>query len=221
VDLWIRGQNIACDAGTYLYSGEGPWRNGLAHTAVHNTVIVDHQDQMKMLTRFTWTNWAKGKVLQQDKKSWQGEHNGYQRLPDPVTHHRRVVSLPEDHWLILDHLTATRKHHYALHWLLMDAEYDLLDVSPSFGLSLKAFADKTSASNLLIQVTCAGGSGEFSVVRADAASTRGWRSRYYGEKEPALSVMLETEQASVTFITSFGFEKDLEVMKMVEEWGIY
>ncbi len=55
VDLWIRGQNIACDAGTYLYSGEGLWRNGLAHTAVHNTVTVDRLDQMKMLTRFTWT----------------------------------------------------------------------------------------------------------------------------------------------------------------------
>jgi asparagine synthase (glutamine-hydrolysing) len=38
VDLWWRGLNIACDAGTYLYSGEGIWRNGLAHTAVHNTV---------------------------------------------------------------------------------------------------------------------------------------------------------------------------------------
>ena len=63
VDLWIRGKNIACDAGTYLYSGEGIWRNGLAHTSVHNTVTVDGLDQMKMLTRFTWTNWSKGKVL--------------------------------------------------------------------------------------------------------------------------------------------------------------
>ena len=221
VDLWIRGQNIACDAGTYLYSGKDPWRNGLAHTPVHNTVTVDHKDQMKMLTRFTWTNWARGKVLQHEQKNWEGEHNGYKRLADPVLHHRRVVALPDDHWLIMDELTATKTHHYALHWLLMDAEYELLDLSPSFGLSLRAFADQTPSSNILFQVTPVGGSANFSVVRADPASTRGWRSRYYGDKEPALSVMLETEQASFAFITSVGFEKDLDVLKEVEEWGIF
>ena len=91
VDLWMRGKNIACDAGTYLYSGEGIWRNGLAHTAVHNTVTVDDQDQMKMLTRFTWTNWAKGNVLRHDAKLWQGEHDGYKRLADPVSHKRTVL----------------------------------------------------------------------------------------------------------------------------------
>ena len=30
VDLWMRGQNIACDAGTFLYNGQGLWQNGLA-----------------------------------------------------------------------------------------------------------------------------------------------------------------------------------------------
>jgi hypothetical protein len=64
VDLWIHGHNIACDAGTYLYSGEGIWRNGLARTSAHNTVTVDGKDQMSMASRFTWTDWAKGKVLQ-------------------------------------------------------------------------------------------------------------------------------------------------------------
>ena len=58
MDLWIHGHNLAIDAGTYLYSGQAPWRNGLAHTNVHNTVIVDNKDQMQMVSRFTWTNWA-------------------------------------------------------------------------------------------------------------------------------------------------------------------
>jgi hypothetical protein len=59
------GHNIAIDAGTYLYSGEGIWRNGLARTSAHNTVTVDNKDQMTLVSRFTWTNWAKGKVLKQ------------------------------------------------------------------------------------------------------------------------------------------------------------
>jgi hypothetical protein len=53
------------------------------------------------------------------------------------------------------------------------------------------------------------GTGNFSVVRADPLSTRGWRSQYYGEKEPAISVMLETDQASVTFWSFFGLESDV------------
>ena len=34
LDLWWRGDNIAADAGTYLYNGDPPWRNSLSQTAV-------------------------------------------------------------------------------------------------------------------------------------------------------------------------------------------
>jgi hypothetical protein len=53
------------------------------------------------------------------------------------------------------------------------------------------------------------GDGNFSLVRADPNSTRGWRSRYYGHKEPAISVMIESNQKNVTFWTFFGFENDV------------
>ena len=37
---------------------------------------------------------------------------------------------------------------------------------------------------------------------------RGWRSPYYGHKEPAISAVLETDQAQARFWTFFGFETD-------------
>jgi hypothetical protein len=52
------------------------------------------------------------------------------------------------------------------------------------------------------------GESVFSVVRSDPNSTRGWRSQYYGDKEPAISVMLETDQPRVCFWTFFGPESD-------------
>jgi hypothetical protein len=52
------------------------------------------------------------------------------------------------------------------------------------------------------------GKAAFSVVRGDPASTRGWRSRYYGDKEPAISAMLETDQPTACFWTFFGFDAD-------------
>lgn len=200
VDLWIHGKNIACDAGTYLYSGEDIWRNGLAHTSAHNTVTVDHRDQMKMLTRFTWTNWSHGKVSRHDQNIWQGEHDGYKRLSDPVHHRRTVLSLSEDRWLIVDHLTAQQAHHYTLHWLLNDFPFE----QRSRSVILAVDSNRYSA-----QFGVREGNADLSIVRADPHSRRGWRSQYYGEKEPAISVMLETDQASVTFWSFFGFESDL------------
>jgi len=210
VDLWIRGQNIACDAGTYLYSGEGIWRNGLAHTAVHNTVTVDQLDQMKMVSRFTWTNWARGKVLKRDKDLWQGEHDGYK----PVTHKRTVMALDRDRWLVVDHLNDAQSHHYALHWLLCNGDYGVQELAPAFGVLL-SIADSThkaselSDSKIFVKMGLLEGKGNFSVVRADPNSTRGWRSQYYGDKEPAISVMLEADQSHACFWSYFGFESDV------------
>src|SRR6185503_7920225 len=195
MDLWIHAQNIAVDAGTYLYSGKGIWRNGLAHTSAHNTVTVDNKDQMTMLSRFTWTNWAKGKVFQHNEKMWQGEHDGYK----PVTHKRTVMVLDGDRWLVVDNLIANESHHYALHWLLCDGEYGLRKLASANGLWLKPLTSKLVDSKFNIQMGLVDGNGKFSIVRADPTSTRGWRSRYYGHKEPAISVMLETNQLQACF----------------------
>lgn len=196
VDLWMGSHNLAVDAGTYLYSGEGHWRNGLAHTSVHNTVTVDGKDQMTLLSRFTWTNWSKGKVLKSDKDVWQGEHDGY----EPVSHKRTVMVLEGGRWLVIDTLAADEPHRYALHWLLNDFPYEQKG---------RAVVLSVGESRYKVQVGMTKGGGAFSLVRADANSTRGWRSKYYGHKEPALSVRLETVQPQATFWTFFGFENDV------------
>jgi len=195
MDLWIRGQNLACDAGTYHYSGQDIWRNGLAHTSVHNTVTVDGNDQMKMVSRFTWTNWSRGKVLQQNERLWQGEQDGYK----PIIHRRTVMVLEGDRWLVVDHLNGQQDHHYALHWLLNDFRYEQKE--NLILLELDSVKYK-------VELGLLDGKSTFSVVRGDPNSTRGWRSRYYGDKEPAISVMLETDQPGVCFWTFFGFESD-------------
>jgi asparagine synthase (glutamine-hydrolysing) len=210
VDLWLGNQNIACDAGTYLYSGEGVWRNGLAHTSAHNTVTVDNKDQMNMVSRFTWTNWSKGNVLQNNEKLWQGEHDSYM----PVSHKRTVMPLEGDRWLVIDNLNANESHNYKLHWLLNDGEYGVQELAPArYEIKLNYTTSKLVNSKFNIQLGLLEGSGNFSVVRADENSTRGWRSRYYGHKEPAVSVMLETNQKNVTYWTFFGFEYDVVEVK--------
>ena len=195
MDLWMGDDNIAIDAGTYLYSGKNIWRNGLARTSAHNTVTVDGRDQMTLVSRFTWTNWAKGKVLKQTENFWQGEHDGY----EPVRHKRMVMALEGDRWLVIDDLAADEPHHYTLHWLLNDVP---------FTQNKNSLHLKYEASTYKIQTGMANGEGKFSIVRADSNSTLGWRSRYYGHKEPAISLLLEAHQPAVRFWTFFGFEND-------------
>jgi asparagine synthase (glutamine-hydrolysing) len=199
VDLWMRGQNIAVDAGTFLYNGQGLWQNGLAHTAVHNTVTVDDADQMLWFSRFTWGEWARGRVLQQGEHLWQGEHDGYKRLG--VQHVRSVISLEGERWLVVDHLVGNRPHHFSLQWLLNDFPHS---VTPEQNLiCLWPETDKFQIRMGLLE-----GDANFSLVRGDPDSTRGWRSRYYGQKEPALSVQLEARRTQAIFWTLFGFDGD-------------
>ena len=202
MDLWMGEHNIAIDAGTYLYSGEGIWRNGLARTSAHNTVTVDGKDQMTMISRFTWTNWAKGKVLKHTENLWQGEHDGY----NPIHHKRTVMALEGDRWLVIDDLEAHETHHYSLHWLI--ADYGIQKLA-SGNMVLLKIPDSKLSNSIKIQTGLFSGEGKFSIVRADPNSTYGWRSRYYGHKEPAISLLLEADQPTVSFWTFFGFENDV------------
>ena len=203
MDFWWQGINIACDAGTYLYHGQGLWQNGLAGTKVHNTVCVDDSDQMVHLSHFTWVNWAKASVVRDGELNglpfWQGEHEGYKRLNDPLKHLRSVIALGQDCWLVVDRLNGKQDHTFALQWLLADMPFDAIGDRHALRLNVNG---------QWLRVDCGilNGCGEFSIVRGDENSTRGWRSRYYGEKSPAISVILSTQSAGVTFWTAFSPE---------------
>lgn len=200
MDLWYKGINLACDAGTYLYHGAGVWQNGLARTSTHNTVMVDDEDQMVHLSRFTWGSWASGKVMNQAENNgvttWQGYHTGYRRLGDPVTHTRSIHQLPGDIWLVEDSLTGIQSHKYTLLWLLADLPYqeEMSPYGPGWKLDLKGLKVR--------MILGPQESTDLTVERAGDA-TRGWRSNYYGQKEPAVSISLTCRKAAQRFWTIF------------------
>ncbi len=190
-DLWWRGINIACDAGTYLYHGDAPWRNGLVQAAVHNTVTVDGLDQMTRASRFLWTDWAQGTVSEgrsaNARPFWQGEHNGYLRRIGVL--HRRSIYCEDDTWIVVDDLLGGGTHTARAHWLLPDLPYRLegsrLELETEFGLfSLIALCSWSAAISLVR-------GGELISGEALADRSRGWISQYYGEKQPALSFATE------------------------------
>jgi len=223
MDIWWQGINIALDAGTYLYSGEGHWRNGLARTQVHNTVSVDHLDQMEKFSRFIWVNWSQGDVLAFEEKDgvkyWQGQHDGYSRLKDPVFHKRTVVLLDDNNWFVIDHLQGYSEHQYTLNWLLDHNFSQKIDSGNILQLHSKS-------SVLNAQFGVLGSQTPMDIISADPSSSRGWVSHHYGHKEPAISLQLNIKSNQVVFWSYFGvapinpFQESESLQIQSENWQL-
>jgi hypothetical protein len=223
LDLWWHGLNVAQDAGTYLYNASPPWDNALARSEVHNTLIIDGQDQMRRAGRFLFVDWAQAQVLKQER--WQdgslrclsARHNGYRRLG--LWHQRDIRVGATGNWEIIDTVypmkpaSTDRSHTVCLHWLLPDWPwqvlannpgawgYDVMLDSPLGQVRLHMERDQAGEAHLSesFQIVRAGellhGSGAVSPVW-------GWFSPTYGVKTPALSVRYTVVQRSPIRLTS-------------------
>lgn len=204
-DLWWKGQNIALDPGTYSYNADTPWDNPFSHTAYHNTVTVDGLDQMKRVSRFLWLPWISGRVLRYQESGgkqftyWEGEHTGYNSLKQKVRHCRGILRLGTGQWLVLDALRSKGEHSYRLHWLFPDVPYIWDEKNGCLRL-------QTAAGEYYVRMEVMSCRGEFSLMRADEKSPRGWRSPYYNHREPALSVDLISVNNNAYFRTLFSPE---------------
>ena len=224
VDIWWRGENIAIDPGTYSYNSPPPWNNPFSHTSFHNTVTVDGKDQMDRASRFLWLPWLKGKSYkrnvpcQGDVSCWNGEHDGYRRLSDPVTHRRGLVRLGAEHWLVVDSLSGRQSHDYRLHWLLTDGPFKTDHAETSIEI-------QTSKGAYRLSIASSSPSLKLTVTRAATDSALGWRSTYYHSVEPALSACIESTSSEIVFATLLGpdaqsvsIDRDLVVVRG-SEWN--
>jgi hypothetical protein len=196
LDLWWHGINIACDPGSYLYFGDPPWNNGLAGTAVHNTITVDGEDQMSRGPRFMWFDWTDAEALNFARspngtlERFEGQHNGYLRLGYPLVHRRAVLRAGDDIWLVVDDLMGDGSHNVEGHWLLQSGQQVLDEYQNKLrvGLSntvhdaeLNLYWNLWNVDNASVDLSC----GD------ESAWPRGWRSRSYGSLEPALSLRVD------------------------------
>ena len=205
LDLWWKGINLARDPGTYLYNGPSPWNNGLAGTAVHNTVMVDRQDQMRRAGRFLWTDWAQasGSLFASPGSPhadcFEGEHDGYRRLG--VTHRRIVQWLSGAGWVIVDQIEGIGEHDVRLHWLLpdflceaSDSPFEVGFVSGEDRVRWNIFASVPGNGSLIRSGKPVWtGSNKISPQEYGCADTQllGWESPTYGDLQPAISLLYQ------------------------------
>lgn len=202
-DIWWRGLNVAVDAGTYSYNAPAPWGNALARTAYHNTITVDGRDQMDQAGRFIWLPWLRARVdtaSQSDAAAlayMEGHHDGYTRLKPPVAYRRGLLRIGPEHWLVLDALSSPGIHEYRLQWLLADAPYLFEEKEGAIELSY-------NGRRYRVKVGGNGSEIEYSLMRADPLTPRGWVSEHYYDLEPALSFVAAVHSPQQLFYTILG-----------------
>lgn len=106
--MYIDGQPIFVDPGTYIYHCDIENRNAFRRTENHNTVCIEGKDQSKMLGAFLWGKRAECGLLQfydgNDKVMILASHNGYA----PVIHKRSFTFNKNNEFEITDELSDKR-----------------------------------------------------------------------------------------------------------------
>ena len=121
-ELAALGESLLIDPGTFAYLGSPEARDLFRSTAMHNTLTVDGYSSSTPASTFKWHNIANSEL-----KCWhddplfsffEGSHDGYRRLQDPVTHTRAILFINREYWLILDKVDGVTEHSYAIHFHL-------------------------------------------------------------------------------------------------------
>jgi len=97
LDIWVDGENILRDAGSYKYNTDEKWSRYFMGTASHNTVMLDDHDQMRKGSGFIWYDWIKKgkgrwrKIEEGTKDAvFEGEFEGFRQLGKGIKHRRKV-----------------------------------------------------------------------------------------------------------------------------------
>lgn len=107
-DLWHKGVNILCDAGSYSYNPSGEFEGlNLKSVHCHNTVAFDDEEQMPELSRFLMGNWLKPdevgeiKAGATDSVSWEGSYTDSR-----ANKHIREINILNNTWSVKDTLSG-------------------------------------------------------------------------------------------------------------------
>jgi hypothetical protein len=107
IDIWVNGDNILRDSGTYKYNTDKENVNYFTGTASHNTVLVGENSQMLKGSRFIWYYWSQSLVAKWEKKDnayvFTGSISAFRYLNKNTIHFRKVIKAKNElTWKVKD-----------------------------------------------------------------------------------------------------------------------
>lgn len=131
IELALHGKTLLVDSGTYTYHESREMRDFFRSTTAHNTLAVDGLSSSAPDRTFNWKTRAKTTLktwIKEDRFDFfEGSHDGYERLQDPVTHTRSILYLKGDYIIMRDLAETTGDHEYSLNFHFAD------DIQPAIG----------------------------------------------------------------------------------------
>lgn len=102
--LWVSGQPLLVDSGTYTY--HGPWRDPFRLTGAHNTVMVDRREQAKPMPYFNWKQIPKARCI-----NWNKERLAAAMIcSNRVEFTRELTHTQPGIWELADRFTGNAEH---------------------------------------------------------------------------------------------------------------
>ena len=199
------GASWLVDPGTFTYTGDERLRDYFRMTEAHTTVTVDEQPQSLGAGPFSWKHVARSTprefIAEHGFCYFEGSHDGYERLNDPVTHSRSIMFVKEEY-------RATREQQMALpsYVIVRDAfkasEQHRYAARFHFSEGCSAIANGSG-----IKANRARGEGldifSFAQTEAWTRVEKGWVSRTYGQRQPAPVAVIEAEGKGHQELISF------------------
>lgn len=181
VDLWLDGDNLLRDAGSYSYNTEQKWMDYFSGTSSHNTVQFDNRDQMPKLSRFLFGSWLQTSTIEPLVEDAQGAQFGAGYLDRQKVSHHRQIRLCGTNLKVVDKV-AGFKLKAVLRWRLAPGDWRLDGQVVTNGVHV-----------LTVQAS-------MPIVRFQLVE--GWESRHYLEKTPLPVLEVEVLRAG-TVTTDF------------------
>jgi hypothetical protein len=184
--LSLGGREVFVDPGTYAYHTQGRWRDYFRGTSAHNTLRVDGFDQSVPGGNFMWMKHARAGcslwLSSTEKDSFEGWHDGYMRLDDPVKH-RRLIELDKKTRRILVEDTVESEDEHEVELFFHCAEDRQVEAVPG---GYRIGRDDEPAVRLLLP-SLEGARSE--VHRGNLAPTLGWVSRSFDSRAPSSTIV--------------------------------
>jgi hypothetical protein len=183
--LSVGGKEFLIDPGTYAYHTQGPWRRYFRGTAAHNTLRVDGMDQSQSGGNFMWLKKADARCTlwrpSRERDVFEGWHDGYMQLPDPVTHRRRITLEKRERRVVIeDTALMSRAHEIEL----------LFHCSEQCRVDPAAHGYRLSHGGRTIFLKLPQTEGAASRVYCGSiAPVWGWTSRHFDAKQPAPTIV--------------------------------
>lgn len=174
-----KGQDILVDPGTYSYNAPAPFDHLFKETSLQNTAFVEGVSQMKTVGRFLALPWLSSSILSMKPDSIELEFTGFPDVRGGVRH-RRSISWTSSEIVVEDRIDSKVAVAQGIHWLLPDFEE-----KESHRASFR-FRNSNVEAKLVIE----GPEGcEVECIRKSENGRWGYRSRFYNQIEPALSIV--------------------------------